>query len=111
MQIHKFITYFKNGVIATKLSENIGCHIPEMTRHVGQRITHADLCNQLKQDGIVSENIISVGYAVVQNETVIILENTPVKEIKLEDIIKCSIKSQLKFEDPSQGLFNFAKEH
>lgn len=109
MKFIKFITYFKNGIITTKLSKNIGYHIPEMTKAIGN-ITHADLCNQLKQDGIVSENIISVGYAVVQNENVIILENTPVKEIKLEDIIKCNIKSQLKFEDPTQGLFDFAKE-
>ena len=106
MQIYKFISYLKDGILQTKISEPITFYPSGVVN-----VTHARLCSELGNEGVVSKDVISVG-AVAKHEDfpAVFIENTFCKNITVKDIIKSSINSKFQVEDSSQKLFDFAKE-
>jgi hypothetical protein len=105
MLLYKFITYFKDGVLTAKLSKPFK-QLPNGSINEN----HAKLCAELQNEGVVSDEILSVGCCVVSEENnPIIIENTFAKQIDIEQLITSAIKANL-IESIAQELFEFAKE-
>lgn len=95
MTFVKFITYY-SGIIKVKYSRGFDAGEENIPRH-------AELIDNLRNQGIKSGQIISCGIAQVTKENrIYILENNFTGNVRIEDVVRDTIKRGKKSEDPTQ---------